>query len=51
MASSHDYNHIHPGHEKSYGHMQKKGGDKHLTANHERGSAPGGRGNLHEQGM
>jgi hypothetical protein len=41
MATALDYNHIHPGHEKSYGHMAKKGGDKHLTANHDRGSAPG----------
>ena len=41
MATAQDYNHIHPKHESSYGHLHNKGGDKHMTANHERGSAPG----------
>lgn len=40
MASKH-YNHIHPKSGESYGHMQSKGGDKHLTSDHQRGSAPG----------
>lgn len=35
------YNHIHPKSAESYGHMASKGGEKHLTANHQRGSAPG----------
>lgn len=42
------FNHIHPGHEKSYGHLQAKGGDKHVTANHERGSRPGYHGGSEE---
>lgn len=50
MATKQDYNHIHPKSEESYGHLHSKGGDKHVTANHTRGSAPGGRGNLFEQG-
>jgi hypothetical protein len=41
MATQHDYNHIHPKSEESYGHMHSKGGDHHVTANHQRGSAPG----------
>jgi hypothetical protein len=41
MASAQDYNHIHPKSGESYGHMQAKGGDKHVTANHTRGSMPG----------
>lgn len=41
MASKEDYNHIHADHEKSYGHLKGKGGDHHVTADHERGSAPG----------
>lgn len=49
MATKQDYNHIHPKHESSYGHLHSKGGDKHLTANHERGSAPGQHG--HDGGM
>lgn len=41
MATAQDYNHIHPKSGESYGHMHAKGGDKHVTANHTRGSAPG----------
>ena len=41
MATQQDYNHIHPKSEESYGHMHSKGGDKHVTADHSRGEAPG----------
>ncbi len=41
MATAQDYNHIHPKSGESYGHLHSKGGDKHVTANHTRGSAPG----------